>query len=335
MRLLYSDLAMNNRSCHVYFLAGALFVLSFALLPAIPAAAQTQKPTTREIVSEDFTRNRPKGTSTTTQPSVSKQKKSRPRKRVYRLAETSKALNGQPTNKTPLTTKVAGASSKSQQLGITIWRLRPARTRDAGQRILVREKDKSSEWIPERIEADATLRQGDLVRLSIESPREGYLYIVDRDLYSDGTMGDAMLIYPALDMRGGNNQVRAGKLIDIPAQEDDPNYFKASPNRANQVGEVLSIIVTTSPLDLPIGIEPLPISPSQIAQWEKSWASTTERFEMVGGAGQTWTKEEQSAAASNSTRQLTRKEPPPQTIYRVATANKTAFMVEVRLKYTQ
>ena len=204
-----------------------------------------------------------------------------------------------------------------------------------GQRLLVREKDKSSEWIPERIEADTPLHQGDRVRLSIESPREGYLYIVDRDLYSDGAMGEAMLIFPALDVRDGNNQVRAGKLIDIPAQEDDPSFFNARPNRADQVGEVLSIIVTTSPLDLPIGDDPIPISASQIAQWEKNWASTTERFEMVGGAGQTWTKEEQAAAAGNSTRQLTRKEPPPQTIYRVTTMNKTAFMVEVQLKYAQ
>lgn len=336
MRLLYRDAAMNNRSRHVSFLAGTLFTLFFALVIAMPVAAQTQKPTSREIVSEDFTKNRPKGTSSSTQPSVSNQKKIRPRKRVYRLAGTdSIALIGQPTNKTSPSTKVSVASSKSQQLGVTIWRLRPARTRDLGQRLLVREKDKSSEWIPERIEADTPLRQGDRVRLSIESPREGYLYIVDRDLYSDGKMGDAMLIYPAADMHGGDNKARPGKLIDIPAQEDDPNCFTARPGRSDQIGELLTIIVTTTPLELNIGVEPLPISASDLAEWEKSWRSPTEHFEMEGGAGQPWTKEEKEAAAARGTRQLTREEPSPQTIYKIASSDKTAFMISVRLNYAK
>lgn len=334
MKLPYWSTTMRSHSSLISFLASALFTLYFALIPAIPLAAQTQRPTTRKIVSEDFTRNRPKESSSSTQPSVSNQRKSRLRKRVYRLAGTTKTLIGPTTNKTN-PTKGPPVSLEAQQLGITIWRLRRARTRDLGQRMLVREKDKLSEWIPERIEVDTPLHRGDKVRLSIESPRKGYLYIVDRELYSDGTMGEAMLIYPALDMRGGDNQVRAGKLIDIPAQEDDPNYFKASPNRADQVGEVLSIIVTTSPLDLPIGVEPLPISASQIAQWEKTWASGTERFEMVGGAGQRWTTEEKEAAHATGTRQLTRHEPSPQTIYKIATTDKTAFLVNVRLKYAK
>jgi hypothetical protein len=199
--------------------------------------------------------------------------------------------------------------------------------------MLIREKDKSSEWIPERIEVDTPLHEGDRVRLSIESPRQGYLYIVDRDLYSDGKTGDAMLIFPTLSMRGGDNQVRPGKLIDLPAQEDDPNYFKASPNRSDQIGELLTIIVTNAPLDLAIGNEPLHISAADIAKWEKLWASATERFEMEGGAGQPWTKEEKEAAAAKGTRQLTRDEPSPQTIYRIAETNKTAFLVSVRLTY--
>ena len=199
--------------------------------------------------------------------------------------------------------------------------------------MLIREKDKSSEWIPERIEADTPLHEGDRVRLSIESPREGYLYIVDRDLYADGTMGDALLIFPATDMHGGDNKARPGKLIDIPAQEDDPNYFTARPGRSDQVGEVLTIIVTTTQLDLRIGTEPLHISAADVAKWEKLWASATERFEMEGGAGQAWTTEEKEASAAKGTRQLTRDEPSPQTIYRIATTNKTAFLVNVRLTY--
>ena len=285
----------------------------------------------REIVSDDFTRPRPTPTPKPSKPTTT--------------ARTSRPPIARPPEAPPSTSKryrLASSSSPNQplsaaaaieQLGITLWRLRPAKTSDTGERMLIREKDKSSEWIPERIEADTPLHEGDRVRLSIESPREGYLYIVDRDLYAGDKLGDAILISPTLSMRGGDNQVRPGKLIDIPAQEDDPSYFKASPNRSDQIGELLTIIVTTAPLDLTIGNEPLHISASDVAKWEKAWASVTERFEMEGGAGQAWTKEEKEAAAAKGTRQLTRDEPSPQTIYRIAATNNTAFLVNVRLTY--
>ena len=208
-----------------------------------------------------------------------------------------------------------------------------------GERMLVRENNKSSEWIPERIEMDTALGPGDRVRLSIESPREGYLYVVDRDLYADGKMGDAKLIFPARSMRGGDNQVRPGKLIDLPGQEDNPNYFTAQPSHSaqgsDQVGEILTIIVASAPLALSIEAQPLLISAADVAKWEKSWGSQTERFELEGGAGKPWTKEEKEASSATGSRPLTRDEPPPQTIYRIASTNKTAFLIDVRLSYAR
>jgi Domain of unknown function (DUF4384) len=294
---------------------------------------------TRKIVSEDFTKHRQEASSagsrtspqsprtpsgSSTAPKGTANSSQAKHNRVYRYASSS----GPKTR--PSSAATAGSI---EQLGITLWRLRPSKAGDSGTRMLVREKGKSSEWTPERVEADTPFREGDHIRLSIESPRAGYLYVVDRDLYADGSMGDAMLIFPELDIRGGDNRVSAGKLIDIPAQEDEPNYFTARPGRSDQIGEVLSIIVTTAPLDLQIGYRPLPISASEIANWEKTWASETERFEMEGGAGQTWTKEEKEAAAGKSTRPLTQDEPSPQTIYRVPRKDKAGFLINVRLSY--
>jgi hypothetical protein len=199
--------------------------------------------------------------------------------------------------------------------------------------MLVREKGNSSEWVPERVEADTTFREGDHVRLSIESPRAGYLYVVDRDLLSDGATGGAMLIYPWVDMQGGDNQMRPGKLIDIPAQEDDPSYFTTRRSSPDQVGEILTVIITTSPLNLPISDKPLQISNVEIAKWEKMWGGQSERFEMEGGAGEAWTKQEQQAAARKGTRQLTHDDPAPQTIYRLSAADNKAILVNVRLRY--
>src|SRR5437763_12423285 len=50
--------------------------------------------------------------------------------------------------------------------------------------------------VPERVEAGTTFREGDRVRLSVESPTKGYLYVLDRDVFADGTTGGVMLIYP-------------------------------------------------------------------------------------------------------------------------------------------
>ena len=301
-----------------------------AVVIALQSVGLAQQGGSREIVSGDFTKSRPTADATRVERNAQRQgassSKARPGKkkpgpRRYRLASPASPKPLRPSGETII-----------EQLGITLWRLRPAKASDKRARTLVMEDATGSAWVPERIEADTPLREGDRVRLSIESPRAGYLYVVDRDLF-DGTMGDAMLIFPTLRTRGGDNQVRAGKLIEIPAQEDTPNYFTANPSRSDQVGELLTVIVTTSPLDLPITNKPMQISVSKIAKLEKLWASEAERFEMVGGAGQTWTDKEKQAAASKGARQLTQDGPAPQTIYRVSTVNNSAFLVNVHLRY--
>ena len=197
----------------------------------------------------------------------------------------------------------------------------------------MKEKTKTSEFVPERVEAGTTFREGDQVRLTIESAQTGYLYVIDRELLVDGSTGPAMLIYPWTGMQGGNNQVNPGKLIDIPAQEDDPSYFTARRSSATHAGEILTVIVTSSPLDLPISDKPLQISNADVAKWEKLWGGQTERFEMEGGAGETWTATEQQAATQTGGRQLTREDPAPQTIYRIFVSDNKALLVNVRLQY--
>jgi hypothetical protein len=221
-------------------------------------------------------------------------------------------------------------------IGVTIWRLRPSNGIEGGARVLVMENAQAVQWTPQRIEADTSLQVGERVRLSIESPRAGYLYVIDREQYADGSFGDAYLIFPTLRTRGGDNQVRPGKLIDIPAQEDNPSYFTLvpSPSRSDQVAEILSIIVTPVPLsNLRLTQRPLKLSKSEVAKWEASGSVEVERFEMVGGAGMPWSKAEMAAAASGSSRILTQEEPTPQTVYRIGSKSKNAFMVTVPLRY--
>jgi hypothetical protein len=221
-----------------------------------------------------------------------------------------------------------------EEIGVTVWRLRPSRSSDEGARVLVMDGLRQSEWTPERIEADTPLKIGDRVRLSVESPRPGFLYIIDREQYADGSFGEPMLIFPTLRTRGGDNRVEPGRLIDIPAQEDQYSYFTAQPagDRRDQTAEVLTIILVPQPLPLQIAAQPLKMADNQINGWEKLWGGTAERLELVGGAGRIWTMEEKAAGAALG-RQLTQAGPPPQTVYRVARKAGGPLLVTVPLRY--
>lgn len=218
-------------------------------------------------------------------------------------------------------------------VGVTIWRLRRSRA-DAGERILVHESAGSVEWAPERATADTKFLQGDLVRLSIEAARVGYLYVVDREQYANGSLGDPYLIFPTTRTLGGDNRVRPGRIIEIPAQGDDPPYFKLTRSRPDQVGESLTVLVTPSPLEgLEIGESSQRLSPELLATWEKSWGGQLGRLEMEDTEGVRWTREEREAGADR-TRALTEDEPKPQTIYyRPGAESAEPFLVKVDLQY--
>ena len=269
-----------------------LIVISMVSIQLI-ALAGWQEEIPRSIKSDDFTKNRPR----------SKGRKPPKNPRIYRLASA------------PRTRPAGESDSDILQVGVTIWKLQP--------------QSRQLERISKRVEADTKFHDGDLLRISIESPLAGYLYIVDRDWFTDGGGGETKLIFP---VRGEDNRLVAGKLIDIPAETETP--FKASP-KPNQVGEMLTIIVTKVPLRLPLSKDPLPITSTQLSDWEKRWSAMPDRYEMEDGAGQTRTIQEQQAAEPRGTRQLTRNDPGPQTIYRLSPKTREAFLFNVLLSYVR
>lgn len=265
-----------------------LLILAFSL----PVVAHPQQPKDRSITSDDFNKSRP-----------SLKRRPIPARKTYRLASP------------PLAKPLDVDSPSTLKVGVTLWKVqREGYGREARE-------------IANRVEADTKFHEGEFIRLTIESPRTGYLYVIDRDWFTDGgSGGDTNLIFPH---RGEDNRLEAGKLIDIPAQDHRP--FKASP-KANQAGEMLTIIVTSSPLSLPLSGDPLPVSSTQLAEWEKKWSVMTERFEMNGGVGQTRTIEEQEATGS---RQLTRDDPPPQTIYFLVPRSSDGLLFNLLLSYVR
>ena len=234
-----------------------------------------------------------------------------------------------------VTPQVPVASVKPDRVvGVTVWQLRePART-DTGERLLAHQGGAAEEWIPSRVAADKRLMEGDRVRLTIEAARGGYLYVIDREQFSDGKSGDPYLIFPTTATRGGDNRVAAGRVVEIPAQDDDPPYFRLRRSRPDQTAEVLNIVVSSKPLEgLTIGDKPVRVPAAQLATWERSWGGSVGRLEMPAGVGQTWTKVEKNAG-SDRQRSLTQDEPRPQTIfYRANSKADEPVMVKLTLRY--
>jgi hypothetical protein len=216
-------------------------------------------------------------------------------------------------------------------IGLTIWRLRPSRTADDREaRLLLEEgSSKEVEWTPERVEADTIFVSGERVRLGVESPRDGYLYVIDREQYTDGGVSDPYLIFPSLNNRDGANSVAAGKLIELPGRS---SVFRLDPMRPDYAGEVLTILVTPEPLkDVKPGTGPVKLNSETVAQWESQWGGAFERFELVGGAGKPYTKAEKQAGQDGS-RSLTQNDAMPQTLYQVNVKSGAPLLVKVPLR---
>ena len=245
----------------------------------------------------------------------SSSKKTTARRRAYRNATPNVPVN----NVAPETV-----------VGVTLWRLRPANRADSGERLIVHDDNATSEWTPERISATTRLVQGDKLRISVETVRAGYLYVIDREQYADGTLGEPYLIFPTTRTSGGNNQVSVGRLLEIPAQDDSPPFFTMKKSRPDHVAEVLSVLVTPTPLEeVQITDKAQKLTDVQVASWEKAWGTSVGRLEM-STTGQAWTKEEKNA----TTRALTASAPAPQLVfYRPSVKPTEPMYVKLRLQY--
>lgn len=251
--------------------------------------------------------------------SATSKKDTRRRSRSYRIATPKIPID----NVTP-----------ESVVGVTIWRLRPASARASGERMIVHEDAAAKQWMPERISPATKLSQGDKLRISVEGARKGYLYVINREQYADGSLGEPYLIFPTTRTLNGDNRVDVGRLTEIPAQDDSPPYFTVRKSRPDHVAEVLSVLVSPTPLEgVAISDKAQQLSEKQVAEWEAQWSGGVGFLEMDKSVGQAWTREERDAGAAN-TRALTAEGPAPQLLfYRAAAKPNDPLFVKLQLWY--
>lgn len=225
-------------------------------------------------------------------------------------------------------------SMEYAQLGLTIWRLQNAEgAKEFGQ--------EGEEPKLEQVESGASLTIGSSVRIGIEPlTRNGYLYIIERERFADGSYGAARLIFPTLRTRNGNNAVKAHELVLIPRP---PSYFRINPSSTGkaQTAEVLTIILSPRPLDLiePLGNQPMTVNNAVFQSWETKWSVPMNTLELNGGAGTVMSVKTQTEGAKSldqegqEAQQLTQDDPLPQTVYRATIRRGAAFLVTVALRF--
>ena len=202
--------------------------------------------------------------------------------------------------------------SRAEQIGITLWQINGN--------------------IPERVSIDTIFRPFDRVRLSVESSRRGFIYIINQELRADDTSGNARLIFPSKQVRNGANLIVPGKPIEIPNLNGSPFYFEFRPNNeSSAIAEMLFVIITNQPIPgLEIGDQPGLISENTLNIWRTKWAGRTEIFESNGNQ-KTYTQKEREAAAGEST--LTGDDPLPQTIFMIEANRNSGSLITVPLWY--
>jgi hypothetical protein len=332
---------------------------SIALLTISGASGQSSKEKeesrTKEMrqMWQNLVNRRPRTQVKISQPATPNEK---PGTTAQRKPAKPQATEPQPGNDAPQPVyRIASSTipAQGQELGITIWRLKPSQTADAKE---VRQEVnlKRLEHKPNlqqggtilltavRVDSDSQLREGDLIQISVEAPQDGFLYVIDREQYADEnqvTYGAHYLIFPTARTNKGFNHVGPGVLINFPAMTDDPSYFELVRSRDQHVAEELTFVISPTPIkwrgEEEEDSKQIKLDEKQYQDFAKQMRAQTGRIEFTGGIGKAQTPAEAEAAKSSTsdgTKRLKHNSPPPQSIYRVAREPKESFFVIVLLR---
>lgn len=207
------------------------------------------------------------------------------------------------------------------RLGMTIWRLSPTQC-PIPDCPLPKASDSSKGLVDTatRINDNVPLNNGERVRLGLESlAQSGYVYIVDREQFDDGSMGEAFLIFPTRKIDDGENRMHPGQQIHLP-RAGGCFCVKSRNSQKLLVADVLTVILSRTPLlrAEEIGTDAIPVPISLISFVERADKERTFRGLLSGGSGLAQTTQEQSAGAKglfDTASVLTQNDLPPQTLY--------------------
>ncbi len=200
-------------------------------------------------------------------------------------------------------------------VGITLWRLRPSQAIDDPE-VRERTKDSGEQLPPVRVAPGTPLAEGDRLRISVETTRESYLYVMERAIFAGGAKGAASLLFPAA---GSDNRLAPGGVIQI----SGTSFFKLTRDRADQVNETLTLLILPQPMADPSNSE-------KIAELEGRWKVTEQGLQEDNQIGKAITRAEIEAGRDRS-KVLTQIDALPQTMFQCRPQAGDPFVLDVSL----
>jgi hypothetical protein len=225
---------------------------------------------------------------------------------------------------------------ETARIGVTVWRVDASGEKNKSKSLTEQDARSSDGRRLERLSADAILAIGDSVKIGVESlTHSGYLYIIDREKYADGSSGQPILLYPTLRYRDGDNSVRPGDVTLLPGPNREI-VIKADTG-TTQVAEELTIIVSPTRLIDPLQLqsEQVKLSSSQLLNWLQMWSRPELQIDQIDAAGLSMTRRELAAGGNQSKglheQALTQNDPLPQTIVEMKVKNGDPIITTVTL----
>jgi len=227
------------------------------------------------------------------------------------------------------------------RLGVTVWRLSPAQCPIQNCPLPdLASRSKGLVDTATRIEDNSALSTGERVRLGLESLSHGaFVYIIDREEFADGTLGDAYLLFPTKNINGGKNWAQPGMQIQLPRAEGCFCVKSRNPQKLLVADNLIVIISPAQLLDLnEIGQTEIPL-PSKLTGFLRPGnQARTYRGSLQDGSGLTLTSQEQLAGSKgllDTQPVLTQSDLPPQNFYQSAVGRGAPAVFSFALRYDQ
>jgi hypothetical protein len=115
---------------------------------------------------------------------------------------------------------------------------------------------------------------GDRLRLDVQTSREGYIYVISREIDGAGRAEPAELLFPVSSVNSGRNRIAPGSALMIPPASDVCSTLQLTHAGA---AEQVSVVFSDKPLDsLPASDKPYSIDPAVEAAITASAAVSTQ-----------------------------------------------------------
>jgi serine/threonine protein kinase len=238
------------------------------------------------------------------------------------------------------------------QIGLTFWRSRSATPQDNRSLVARETNDVNEEVVYES--KNEFIKNGERFRFSIEAmvgdylidqstnkflgQKGGYVYVINRELNSDGTFGRARLIFPKLNLYNGENLFKSGQPIILPQKEG--RVFEATRSSSKHIAEIYTIIISPWKFNLPepLSNEPMILPSSMFASWEREYGQKMFKANLLNGNQKLMTIQEQlvmSRETNDVQESLTQSDTKtyPQTVYRGVVKIGNPSMFTVALKF--